>query len=65
MPELTTEEKEAIILQSIKVARENLYSAEISDQDEDIIADLQTKVDNLEAKYEEQFGEWQRKIKTN
>lgn len=57
MPELTTEEKEAIILQSIKVARENLYSAEISDQDEDIIADLQTKVDNLEAKYEEQFGE--------
>ena len=57
MPELTTEEKEAIILLSIKVARENLYSAEISDQDEDIIADLQTKVDNLEAKYEEQFGE--------
>jgi predicted proteasome-type protease len=57
MPELTTEEKEAIILQSIKIARENLYYAEISDQDEDIIGDLQTKVDNLEAKYEEQFGE--------
>lgn len=57
MPELTTEEKEAIILQSIKVARENLYAAEITDQDEDIIDDLQAKVDNLEAKYEEQFGE--------
>ena len=57
MPELTTGEKEAIILQSIKVARENLYAAEITDQDEDIIDDLQAKVDNLEAKYEEQFGE--------
>jgi hypothetical protein len=55
MPELTTEEKEAIILQSIKVARENLYAAEISDLEQSVIDELQEKVDNLESKYEEQF----------
>ena len=56
MPELTTEEKEAIILQSIKVARETLYAAEISDLEQSVIEELQDKIDKLEEKYEEQFG---------
>ena len=57
MPELTTEEKQNILLISIKVARENLYVAEINDSEQSIIDNLQAKVDSLEAKYEEQFGE--------
>ena len=56
MPELTTEEKEAIILQSRIGARENLSAAEISDLEQAIIDELHDKVDSLESKYEEQFG---------
>lgn len=57
MPELTTEEKQNILLISIKVARENLYAAEINDSEQSVIDELQAKVDSLESKYTEQFGE--------
>jgi hypothetical protein len=57
MPELTTEEKQSILLINIRVARENLYTAEIHDSEQEIIDDLQAKVDSLEAKYTEEFGE--------
>lgn len=57
MHELTSEEKENILLTSIKVARENLYTAEIHNVEQEKIDYLQSVVDSLEAEYTEQFGE--------
>jgi len=57
MHELTAEEKEAILLLQIKQAREILYGAQNLNEDEETINHLQSKVDTLEAKYLEQFGE--------
>lgn len=69
MPELTNSEQENLLLQQIKQARSNLfhhemdeiteadYSAEMRTQWENVKAELQARVDRLEAKYTSLFGD--------
>ena len=67
MPELTNSEQEQLLLNQIKEARGNLfyhemdeiteadYDAEMRTQWENVKADLQARVDRLEAKYTSMF----------
>ena len=69
MPELTNSEEENLLLQQIKEARSNLfyhemdeiteadYDAEMRTQWENVRAELQARVDRLEAKYTSMFGD--------
>ena len=69
MPELTNSEQEKLLLQQIKEARSNLfyhemdeiteadYDAEMRTQWENVKAELQARVDRLEAKYTSMFGD--------
>jgi len=69
MPELTNSEQENLLLQQIKEARSNLfyhemdeiteadYDAEMRTQWENVRAELQARVDRLEAKYTSMFGD--------
>lgn len=69
MPELTNSEQENLLLQQIKEARGNLfhhemdeiteadYGAEMRTQWENVKAELQARVDRLEAKYTSLFGD--------
>ena len=69
MPELTNSEQENLLLQQIKEARSNLfyheideiteadYDAEMRTQWENVKAELQARVDRLEAKYTSMFGD--------
>jgi len=69
MPELTNSEQEQLLLNQIKEARGNLfyhemdeiteadYDAEMRTQWENVKADLQARVDRLEAKYTSMFGD--------
>ena len=69
MPELTNSEQEQLLLNQIKEARGNLfynemdeiteadYDAEMRTQWENVKADLQARVDRLEAKYTTMFGD--------
>lgn len=69
MPELSNLEQEQLLLQQIKEARGNLfhhemdeiteadYDAEMRTQWENVKADLQARVDRLEAKYTSMFGD--------
>jgi len=69
MPELTNSEQEQLLLNQIKEARGNLfyhemdeiteadYGAEMRTQWENVKADLQARVDRLEAKYTTMFGD--------
>ena len=69
MPELTNSEQEQLLLNQIKEARGNLfhhemdkrteanYGATMRTQWEDVKAELQARVDRLEAKYTSLFGD--------
>jgi hypothetical protein len=69
MPELTNSEQEQLLLNQIKEARGKLfyhemdeiteadYDAEMRTQWENVKADLQARVDRLEAKYTTMFGD--------
>jgi len=57
MAELTSEQKEQLLLQQIKNAREDLYAAENLGQPSEVITELTSKVTTLESAYDTQFGE--------
>ena len=57
MPELTNEQKEQVLLQQIKNARESLYAAENLGQSSEVITELTSIVTTLETAYDNQFGE--------
>jgi hypothetical protein len=57
MPELTNEQKEQVLLQQIKNARESLYAAENLGQPSEVITELTSIVTTLETAYDNQFGE--------
>nr|BAR25879.1 hypothetical protein [uncultured Mediterranean phage uvMED]BAR25897.1 hypothetical protein [uncultured Mediterranean phage uvMED] len=57
MPELTNTEKEQLLLQQIKNAREDLYAAENLGESSDVITELTAKVTTLETAHSNQFGD--------
>lgn len=57
MPELTNEQKEQVLLQQIKNARESLYAAENLGQPSEVITELTSIVTTLETAYDNQFGD--------
>tara|TARA_R100000231_G_scaffold138524_1_gene117056 strand:- start:1381 stop:1554 length:174 start_codon:yes stop_codon:yes gene_type:complete len=57
MPELTSEQKEQLLLQQIKNAREDLYAAENLGKADEVITELTSIVTTLETAYDNQFGE--------
>ena len=57
MPELTSEQKEQLLLQQIKNAREDLYAAENLGKADEVITELTSLVTTLETAYDNQFGE--------